>query len=303
MKNRLLITITGINGSRHYNVHKIAKYIFLYGALAIGLIIAIGAGMIWFINDNALELEKKKIALEISNSELEQKTEKLHNQIIGYADVIQEKEELIASVDNKLIELEEMIGVKRADGIKLSRWIDVSKMTTANKLMLLRMVPSGFPLEDGLITGRYGYRTHPLTKKRHFHQGIDLRAKRGTKVFAPADGIVEYSGYHKRSGYGNLVIVSHSFGFRTYYAHLKVSNVKLGDFVKKGDLIAWTGNSGRSSGPHLHYEIRYLQMSLNPRAFLKWDLKNYDYIFKKEKGVRWDEVFSMLEYQNNIVQQ
>jgi murein DD-endopeptidase MepM/ murein hydrolase activator NlpD len=113
-----------------------------------------------------------------------------------------------------------------------------------------------------------------------------------TPVYATADAIVEYSGNHQKSGYGNLVILQHNYGFRTYFGHLNKVVVKSGTFVKKGDLVAYTGNSGMSSGPHLHYEVRFMSKPVNPFWFLKWDAQNYNEIFEKEKQIPWQSLIT-----------
>jgi hypothetical protein len=87
-----------------------------------------------------------------------------------------------------------------------------------------------------------------------------------------------------------MVLINHAFGFRTLYGHLKKVRVKSGQVVKKGDVIALMGNTGLSTGPHLHYEISFIQRALNPAPFVAWDLKHYDAIFKKARHVPWDSL-------------
>ena len=108
-----------------------------------------------------------------------------------------------------------------------------------------------------------------------------------TPIYATADAVVEFAGSRNTKGYGRLIILDHTYGFKTYYGHLNKIIVKNGQFVKKGELIGYSGNSGRSSGPHLHYEVRFIQRSLNPYWFIKWNIQNYDEIFAKIKKVPW----------------
>lgn len=116
------------------------------------------------------------------------------------------------------------------------------------------------------VSSPFGYRNHPIKKDRRPHKGIDLAIGRGTKVYVIGDGIVEKS--YKSSSYGNVIRVNHSDGYSSVYAHLKKRNVKIGDKVKAGDLIALSGNTGWSTGPHLHFEIRKDETPLNPVAFI-----------------------------------
>lgn len=111
-----------------------------------------------------------------------------------------------------------------------------------------------FPLEEGKVSSRYGNRIDPFTNRLSFHGGIDLAAPRGTRVFAGKDGTVHFSGI--RGGYGHLVILEHKFGYQTYYGHLSRRLVKNGQRVKRGEVIGLVGSTGRSTGPHLHFEVR-----------------------------------------------
>lgn len=197
------------------------------------------------------------------------------------------KTEELAMVTDKLENIETRIGLKHQQDMEITKRVEYADLTAGQKLMLLQNIPSGWPLKDTLITGRFGMRTHPVTRSKTHHAGIDLRARMNTPVYATADGVVEYAKYQSKTGYGKLLLIRHNYGFKTAYSHLNKFAVKYGDFVKKGDLIAYTGNSGRSNGPHLHYEVRHIQRALNPVNFVKWDMQNYDAIFDKEKEIQW----------------
>lgn len=126
--------------------------------------------------------------------------------------------------------------------------------------------PMGWPV-SGWLTSGFGYRVHPIRGSREFHTGLDISARPGTAVRATADGIVSFAG---RSGAnGNLVALEHGFGYSTYYAHNKKIDVKVGDVVKRGDIISYVGSTGSSTGPHVHYEIWKDGKNVNPKPFLK----------------------------------
>jgi hypothetical protein len=93
----------------------------------------------------------------------------------------------------------------------------------------------------------------------------------------------------------------HNFGFETAFGHLKRASVKVGDFIKKGELIGFSGNSGRSTGAHLHYEILHAKRLLNPYAFMQWNIENYESLFKNERKVKWDSLIGILDRQNKMV--
>ena len=123
------------------------------------------------------------------------------------------------------------------------------------------------PIQYGKATSSFGSRKDPFNSRRmEFHKGIDIGCRIGTNVHSARSGEVVFSGYEE--GYGNLVIVEHEFGYRSYYGHLSKILVNKGDSVQSGSLIALSGNTGRTTGPHLHFEIRKNGRALNPMTFL-----------------------------------
>ena len=129
-----------------------------------------------------------------------------------------------------------------------------------------RYTPSIWPCK-GIISSMFGFRLHPIFKNKFFHTGIDIADKKGSSVYSTADGIVKFAGW--RRGYGYVISVEHGYGYRTVYAHLSKMLVKKGEFVVKGQEIAKMGNTGRSTGPHLHYEVHYKNRPINPIKYLK----------------------------------
>ncbi len=133
----------------------------------------------------------------------------------------------------------------------------------------LRMTPSIAPVNRGYLTSSFGVRPDPFTRKRRMHHGQDFGVLTGTPVFATADGIVKSR--KGNTGYGKTIILNHDYGIKTIYAHLSRYVIKPGDEVKRGDLIAYSGNTGRSTGPHLHYEVRVNNVPVNPRHYFLTD--------------------------------
>lgn len=126
--------------------------------------------------------------------------------------------------------------------------------------------PSRVPLDDNFkITSGFGMRIHPIFKERKMHRGIDLKAKKGTPVYATADGIVEKAVTHNK--YGKMIVLKHDSIYQTLYAQLSVIKVKTGMEVKKGDLIGKVGSSGLSTAPHLHYEVLKNGKPENPEKY------------------------------------
>ena len=125
-----------------------------------------------------------------------------------------------------------------------------------------------YPLKYAKKTSGFGSRRNPFNNKRYeFHSGVDLACRIGTKVFAARAGKVVFTGY--KGGYGKLVMVKHEYGYYSLYGHLKHWRVKPGQLVRAGQHIAWSGNTGRTTGPHLHFEIRKGNRAINPGLLLR----------------------------------
>ncbi len=148
-----------------------------------------------------------------------------------------------------------------------------------NQSLLLERKPSIQPISPAdrfWLTSTFGYRWDPFTKRRKMHHGIDLAGPVGLKVYSTGAGIVEVAEFNPY-GYGKEVIIDHGFGFKSVYAHLHEILVSAGDTLKKGELIGELGNTGRSTGPHLHYEVRKDNRSVNPMYFFYEDLSPEEY--------------------------
>ncbi len=130
---------------------------------------------------------------------------------------------------------------------------------------LLESTPSIRPAY-GYETSGFGYRLSPFTGHKQFHEGLDIANRIGTPVIAPANGLVVFAG--RKGGFGNLIILDHGHGITTRYGHLSKILVKVGQHVKRGEKIAEIGNTGRSTGPHLHYEVRLNGVPVNPRRYI-----------------------------------
>lgn len=127
--------------------------------------------------------------------------------------------------------------------------------------------PEGRPIQRGWISSYYGTRTNPFTGKLQFHKGMDFAGKEGADVLAVAGGVITWSG--RRYGYGNLVEINHGNGYTTRYAHNKELLVGVGTTVKKGQVIAKMGSTGRSTGPHVHFEVLKNGRQINPQKFVQ----------------------------------
>ncbi len=136
------------------------------------------------------------------------------------------------------------------------------------KQEILHNTPSILPVR-GWVSSSFGYRNETIYSDHepYFHRGVDIASTEGNPVVSTADGKVVYTGYDD-SGYGNLVVVDHGYGLKTYYAHLAEIQTKTGKIVQRGEVIASVGNTGRSTGPHLHYEVRIYGVPVNPDNYI-----------------------------------
>lgn len=142
---------------------------------------------------------------------------------------------------------------------------DIREFLKAQKDIYLA-TPRGWPV-PGNLTSTYGKRENPIRGGYDFHSGVDISTGTGTPVKATADGVVIFSGWS--GGSGNLIALEHGFGYSTFYAHNKSNAVKVGQYVKRGDVIAYSGSTGSSTGPHSHYEIWKAGKHINPMPFIQ----------------------------------
>ncbi len=131
---------------------------------------------------------------------------------------------------------------------------------------MIKKIPLNWPV-TGRITSRFGRRRDPFTGRRAFHEGIDIKNQTGTEIRATADGVVKKVTYD-RGGYGWYLVIDHRNGYETVFGHFKKILVKRGQKIKRGEVIGLMGSTGRSTGPHLHYEIRLNGKPINPKRFL-----------------------------------
>jgi len=181
-------------------------------------------------------------------------------------------DKLLKNIENKIEQIDERIK-------KQSASYDEILKIAGNKEELLLKIPSIQPVSNKSlkrIASGFGYRVDPIYKIGKFHGGLDFAAPQGTPVYATGNATVEVSEY-SRGGYGNRIWLNHGAGYRTHYAHLVKRKVKKGQKVKRGDVIAWVGSTGKSTGPHLHYEVERKGELIDPIHFFFNDLGPGDY--------------------------
>ncbi|MBU1566968.1 MAG: peptidoglycan DD-metalloendopeptidase family protein [Proteobacteria bacterium] len=234
------------------------------------------------IAESKKESEEQQLKLNLKVARLELSSVK------QAVDFKAEKENLLSTAVNELAERSELIekmidsigievpmqtkeGNSNSGGIFIAQPESNSDrdalLNRADKyLKAIRFLPFGRPV-DGPVTSDYGKRYDPVNGKSAFHTGIDFRAKPGDEIFATADGVVNKAFYN--GGYGNFVLIDHKNGYSTAFSHMKKFLVRRGQKVRRGQLIGFVGNTGRSTGPHLHYEVTLDGETIDPYIFMK----------------------------------
>jgi murein DD-endopeptidase MepM/ murein hydrolase activator NlpD len=308
MKNKSVITISPINESAGFQLTKrhitFIKRTLLF--LFISVFILAASFDLLYLKNKVQRVEvKEKILIEQADS-LNSTIESLNSEKNALQQDLIQRDSLISNVSLRLEKIEDYLDVNKntekqrnpltdTDDDFMQR-LDNAAISSAIRSRLFNLIPNGVPVINARQSSRYGYRTHPITKKKRMHRGLDFAVKRGTPVYATADGVVEVTRKSK-SGSGNFLRIQHSFGFSSSFSHLKAFKVTTGEFVEKGQLIAFSGDTGLSSGPHLHYEVRFVGRSLNPNNFVQWNNQNFDEIFAKEKKVNWAFLVKKVEQQ------
>ncbi|MCT4607255.1 MAG: M23 family metallopeptidase [Marinisporobacter sp.] len=171
----------------------------------------------------------------------------------------------LPSIANPSANIEDTLGALSNQMDEETKNLNVLIGDVKKQLKFLAAKPNKMPAR-GRITSKFGYRRSPFTGRSDFHTGLDIANKIGTPVHAAGTGIVTFAGWN--SAYGKMIIISHGYGYRSLYAHNSALLVKVGQKVQKGDTISKMGNTGRSTGPHVHFEVHYNGQQIDPQRVL-----------------------------------
>jgi murein DD-endopeptidase MepM/ murein hydrolase activator NlpD len=258
--------------------------------------VLMGLGARWSAQVDIKRLQASNSALQLENSSYRGATGELTSQIQSLEGVVDELGErakldpasaramqklpaavrsratggptasaLSSVLSTSLTSPEDTFGVLRDLLQGLESRLNFVRRDVERREQLANATPSIWPTRGGL-TSFFGGRSDPFTGEHENHTGLDISAQKGQSVFATADGVVQSAGY--TGDYGNLIVVKHAFGLSTRYGHLSSYKVKVGDDVKRGDVIGLVGSTGRSTGAHLHYEILVNGQLMNPLQLL-----------------------------------
>ncbi|HKR04416.1 MAG TPA: M23 family metallopeptidase [Bacteroidia bacterium] len=246
------------------------------------------------INDLTLQyeiLQQRVHQSEVVLNELEQHDDNIYRVIFEAEPIPESVREAGYGGVNKYLDLE---GLENSELVietstmvdKLTKQLYIQSKSfdeifalAKNKNQMLASIPAIQPLSNkdlGRIASGFGYRIHPIYKTSIMHTGQDFTAPVGTEIYATGNGVVEKVEYYGR-GYGNNVIIRHGYGYETLYGHMSKINVRQGQKINRGDIIGFVGNTGTSTGPHLHYEVIKNGNKLNPVNFFYNDLTPEEY--------------------------
>ena len=205
-----------------------------------------------YVTDQFLELQSTMVSLK----QAEQEFKKLFS--------LKSKNEVLETAEFADTGSLDMGVLRNQIDVAMASVTDIKQYIVEQRDLYLA-TPMGWPVA-GYISSKYGYREHPKSGERQLHTGVDISIPPDTKVLATADGIVSFSGWTMNSG--NVVVIEHGHGFSTAYAHNTENRATVGQRVKRGDVIGQSGSTGRSTGPHVHYEIWKNGRHVNPSTYL-----------------------------------
>jgi murein DD-endopeptidase MepM/ murein hydrolase activator NlpD len=255
----------------------ISKRLIYGAATGLGLLLCFGVlGIVWTIKHEALIIKyastrAENERLKTQNDVYQDSYGKLRGQISFIED--QSKELARQAKMEPVADVDDQVGVGGPENIsnldraadQLEHQVRIIGDRLRSDMLRLSSIPSGLPV-NGYITDGFGSRRNPFGDGgREFHEGLDIAADFGTPVTATADGVVIWAGPY--SGYGNLVAIYHTNGITTRFGHLSKVGVEVGQRIKRGDQIGNVGSTGRSTGPHVHYEVRANDEPVNPAQY------------------------------------
>jgi len=282
MSQRLHIILTGEQGhARSFTVPKITIKAVVCVSLTL-LVILIGgsiAGVNFFIQNrhlqrNVCSLQEELHSVQLANVDLLEQVATLDEEKKTLLDVavdkLNEKNQLMESILSTVgldVQVEESEQNAGGPFTQITDKTPDDLIFKAERyLEMIQYVPLGAPV-PGVITSKFGRRRDPINSRPAFHNGVDIRGRMGTDVKATADGKVYELGHDE--GMGRFVILDHKNGFRTSFGHLKKILVKRGEEVHRGQVIGLLGNSGRSTGPHVHYEVHHQKKLVDPLKYMR----------------------------------
>jgi murein DD-endopeptidase MepM/ murein hydrolase activator NlpD len=313
--NPKTLTYERIDNTIKHRIRKIGSHLFS------GIVI----GVICFLGLTLLVDSPKERMLRSENAQLEAQYELISNQLDAIQEVLSDMQQRDDNLYRVVVQAEPIPNeIRNSYSGSLSQYEDLRKKTNSelatsttlklnnikrqvyvqsrsfdeivemakNKEEMLLCIPAIQPvLNKDLkrLASGYGIRIDPIYKTPKMHSGMDFTGATDTEIYATGKGVVEFVGW--KQGYGNAVVINHGFNYKTLYGHLNSFNVKKGNQVKRGDVIAFMGNTGKSTGTHLHYEVHYKGKPTNPTNYYFMDLSPEEYDNMVQLSSNYGNVF------------
>lgn len=267
------------NKSRQFKLHKVAKKIFVYSLLVVFAFIVSGFFFMTYLMKQVQEISITKENMIENYRKIFYQNQNLNGQI-------NERSLQLIEINKMVDDLEEIISLsKNIDEPFDEKNIDLNlEFSPDQKKLLLQIIPNGNPV-DGNVK---------MISSNGFGRGVDYIVPLKTPVYATADGIVEMF-YLGTRGYGRFIRIAHAYSFGSMYGHLSEILVKKGDFVQKGQLIGYSGNTGNSNGAKLYYEVTFLGGYQNAIDYTQWGEDSFDSIFGKQTHVQWNRLLWVID--------
>lgn len=288
-EDRLVVSIVDEKGSRQFSLPRNVTKLAIIGAFVVAGLFSLSFVAMYFLMHQVNDIAKQKSNAIAQYHSIYQKNALLRN-------AIRERTDELEVVNSKIDKLEDIVSIKRniTQQPQITK-VDLQSISNTHKLLLLSLIPNGDPLKNFTSKHLTAERLHPLRNVSGVDGAMDYIVPKSTPVYATADGVVVLVQNNGKTGLGNVIKLTHSFGFSSVYAHLDTLTINKGDFVQKGQIIGYSGNSGRSNGERLYYEVGFLGNSLNPATYASWNFDNFDAIFQKEDGIDWKNLVWAIE--------
>lgn len=276
MRERLYITISDARQVRQFSVHNLVAKGLMYALSGHAVLVLVGLLALGWIawEIDALNMARSALATEVQ-ADAQAKTQERS-----------QAESELADIEKQIQRKREELGIINRVTKPLPSSSSSGKVGAGVAQTLKPFLPLGAPLSGGQVSSNFGMRFHPVWMKNLFHNGIDFDIAKNTPVKATADGVVDAVA-KSEDGFGVMVSLRHAFNFKTVYAHLDKTHVAEGQIVRKGEVIAVSGNTGLSTAPHLHYEVRLDEKPLNPQPFLHAEAEGVGRLIKQARNAPW----------------
>lgn len=297
--DRITISISSVHHTYHFTIEKWVRRVFKGTAITLALGIFAAICVIYYLKNEIDTTNVQKQALEQRSMTMKEQITWLNKLKSNLENDLADREEQMNSVTDRLSDIERALDVSKSDNNddNIESRLNTAAIASSVRQVMLTSIPSGSPAGDARRSSPFGMRINPVTGRKEFHRGLDFAVRKLTPLYATADGVVIVTRRMTKAsqGSGNFLRLQHAYGFTSSYSHMSKFAVRRGEFVKKGDLVGYSGSTGLSTGPHLHFEIRFLGRALNPLPFVQWSVDNFDHLFQEERGIQWQSLINQVK--------